>query len=188
MLNFFAIIIAYLIGAIPLHWWALSQHRNPFGVIQVESLHKEESFLLVLIDFVKGMVAALLGLLLGSWLTASLCAVGVVLGSMYPIFEQFRGRPGLPTAGGALFILSPILIGIGICIYMLSLFSTRYLFLSTLLTTISIIILGIGLATNLYVWFLIITISILVLYKERDQFSRWRRRWDMPIRFRNPFK
>lgn len=182
-MNFLYIIAgAYLMGALPLHLWALG--KNPYRI----KLQQREYFLIIVIDLVKGMAAALFGLALGGWLGAGLAAVLVVTGSMYSVFLGFQGNYGLSVAAGALLILSPVLVIFGIIIYFFSLLLTRYLFLSTLLTTIAMIILGFILVTHFYAWLVILILGSLILFRMKPKWRHIRRNLEPPYRFKNPFR
>src|SRR5258706_16474512 len=53
-----------------------------------------------LIDLLKGVVAALAGLVVGGQLTGDLCAFGAVVGQIAPVFAGFRGGKGAATTLG----------------------------------------------------------------------------------------
>lgn len=183
MVKFLIILLAaYLTGALPLHLWALGRPPSHF------TLHRRETFLVIVIDLVKGMAATLFGLALGGWLGACLGAILVVVGSMYSAFLGFRGGYGLSVAAGALLILSPMLILFGIIVYFISLLATRYLFISTLLTTIAMMILGLVLATHFYALAVIFIIGCLIFLRTKPKWRRVRRKIEPPYRFKNPFR
>lgn len=176
------LLAAYLTGALPLHLWALGRPASHF------TLYRREIFLVIVIDLVKGMAAALFGLALAGWMGACLAAVFVVVGSMYSVFQGFRGGYGLSVAAGALLILSPVLILFGIIVYFISLLATRYLFVSTLLTTIVMMIAGLVLATHFYALAVILITGGLILLRTRPDWRRFRRKIEPPYRFKNPFR
>src|SRR5690242_20346575 len=142
--------IAYLIGSVPIDGWLIQKNRR-FTLAS-----KKEVFTYILMDMGKGMLATGIALSLSGWLAASLASIAVVWGSMYSLFDRFRGGSGLSVAAGSLFILSPVLILMGILIYTVSLFVTRYSSLSTMLTTLSVMILALFFASQLYVWIVIL--------------------------------
>ncbi|KFZ41481.1 MULTISPECIES: glycerol-3-phosphate acyltransferase [Thermoactinomyces] len=173
---------AYLMGALPLHLWALGKY--PFR----SQLQPREYFLMIVIDLVKGMAATLFGMALGGWPGACFAAVLVVAGSMYSVFLGFQGNYGLTVAAGALLILSPVLVLVGIIIYFFSLLFTRYLFLSTLLTTMAMIILGLILVTHFYAWLVILVLGSLILFRMKPNWRHIRRNLGPPYRFKNFFR
>lgn len=189
MLNYLIVIIfAYLIGSFPVHWVGKQKRVYSYTAPSFHHVFHKELLLLVLLDVGKGMFATLLGLSIAGWLGACLAAIAVVVGSMYSCFLQFRGGKGLAVSAGAVFILSPILILLGVLLYCFFLLTTRYLFLSNLLTIIAVIVLGIVFVTQLYVWFLILCLGIILIFHQKPDWKRFRRRWKLPFRFRNPFR
>ena len=58
-------------------------------------------------DFLKGVLAAWLGLYFGGEILAALCASIVVVGHCWPIFLGFRGGKGVATSAGVLLVLVP---------------------------------------------------------------------------------
>jgi acyl phosphate:glycerol-3-phosphate acyltransferase len=181
------IIVAYLIGALPFDWWVLTNRVYRFRPPSFSALNRREVFVLIVIDLVKGMAATLIGFSISGWMGAYLSAVAVVVGSLYSVFLGFRGGSGISVAAGALMILSPMLIFIGILIYLFSLLTTRVLFVSALLTTIAMIIFAVVLATQVYVWLVIIVVGSLILYRIRPKWKRIKR-FEPPYRFKNPFR
>ncbi|MBH8604629.1 glycerol-3-phosphate acyltransferase [Thermoactinomyces sp. CICC 10522] len=187
MALFISIIIAYFIGALPFDWWVVTKPAYRLRPPSFSVLNRREAFVLIVIDLVKGMAATLIGFSVAGWMGAYLAAVAVVVGSLYSVFLGFRGGTGIGVAAGALLILSPLLILIGILIYLFSLLTTRVLFVSTLLTTTAMIIFAVVLATQIYVWMVIIVVGGLILYRIRPKWKRIKR-FEPPYRFRNPFR
>lgn len=183
-----AVILAYLIGAFPAHRWAVDRLAARGRIPSPHSLYPREAFLLVLIDLVKGMVATLLAFTLAGWAGACLAAVAVTLGAMYSVFLGFHGSRGLAVAAGALLILSPVLILIGVLIYVFSLLATRYLFISAFFTTVAVILLGLVLVTHFAVWFVVLVLGLLILFRLQPGWKRFRRGLEPPYRLRNPFR
>ncbi|TCS95913.1 glycerol-3-phosphate acyltransferase [Hazenella coriacea] len=175
-MSFIIIIsVAYVIGAMPLDRWFIASSTsiyvvNPRGFIFV-----------IIIDIFKGMIATLIALFVVGWWGAYIAAIIVVLGSMYSIFLGFQGGKGIAVAAGALFIISPFLILIGIFIYIFSLLLTRYLFFSTLFTVISLLGLGIIMAVHFSVWIVIFCLGCLVLFHLKPS-------WKIHPRWKNPFR
>ncbi|WP_124728178.1 glycerol-3-phosphate acyltransferase [Staphylospora marina] len=183
-----AVIIAYLIGAFPLHLWAVPRLSVAGRIPPPHALYPREAFLLVLIDVVKGMAATLLAFGVAGWAGACFAAVTVTLGSMYSVFLGFRGGRGLAVAAGALLILSPVLMFIGVIIWLLSLAATRYLFLASFFTTVGVILLGLVFISQMTVWFVVLVLGVLILLRLRPGWKRFRRGLEPPYRFKNPFR
>lgn len=171
MTYLWAVAVAYLIGTIPVRAWA----GNVGGpLIRGWGIPKE--LWIFGLESAKGALAALIGLFLGGWTGASLAAVAVVFGETFPIgYARMRGS-GLATAAGALFVLSPLLIFIGALIYIFSLLITRYHFLSTLCAVIGVLLLGLILYAQLYLWLVIFCLVGFILPRLKSNRNRFPRR------------
>jgi glycerol-3-phosphate acyltransferase PlsY len=187
MTMLLAVGIAYLIGALPLEWWVVRNRPASFSAPTFYTLHRHEAVILLVIDLFKGIIATLIAFLLGGWLVACLAAIAVVMGSIYSVFYGFNAGKGMAVAAGALFVLSPLLMLIGIVIYLISLFMTRYLFFATLLTVVAVLLLGLVLVSHFYVWLVLLFLGVILLFSQKSHWSAFRKRWKPPFRFRNPF-
>jgi len=127
----------------------------------------------------KGALAALLGLLLAGWIGASLAAVAVVFGEVFPPAYAYKRGSGVTTAAGALFVLSPLLIILGSVIYILSLLITRCYLFSTLCAAIGIVFLGLFLSTHVYVWIVVLSLAGFIF----PRLKRGRNRFGKPFRW-----
>ncbi|MBT3496027.1 MAG: glycerol-3-phosphate 1-O-acyltransferase PlsY [Candidatus Marinimicrobia bacterium] len=74
-----------------------------------------------------------------------LCGIGAILGHTYSIFAQFRGGKGIGTLAGVLIGLFPIAFPMALAVFIMTLISTGFVSLSSLLaaTSLPIILLGI---------------------------------------------
>lgn len=178
MAILFTSVFAYFIGAFPIQAWL---YRKGFRRIP-------SPWTVIAIDVIKGSVATLIGLGVAGWVGASLSAIFVVVGSMYSVFLRFHGGNGLSVSAGALLVLSPILLLIGLAIYGLSLLLTRMWFLSTLLTVIALLILGVMLASQLYVWMVLLFLGTLIVLQQRVEYKQGRAGFIPTQKFRFPFR
>jgi glycerol-3-phosphate acyltransferase PlsY len=107
-------LLAYLLGSIP--FGLLLTRLAGFGDIRkigsgnigatnvLRTGNKSLAALTLLLDFGKGLVAVLLGGMMGPDM-AIFCAFGVVLGHMFPVWLRFKGGKAVATAGGVLVAL-----------------------------------------------------------------------------------
>jgi glycerol-3-phosphate acyltransferase PlsY len=58
-------------------------------------------------DFLKGTIAAGVGLAVGGRLAAYVLGIAAVLGHMFPVTRRWKGGKGVATASGALVVLFP---------------------------------------------------------------------------------
>lgn len=93
-------------------------------------------------DLVKGVVAVLLGRLIGGELGGYACGLGVVVGHCYPVLLQFKGGKGVASTLGVILMLNPIPALIGTAIAVLVVLLTHIVSLMSLigLTCYTIII------------------------------------------------
>ncbi len=179
----FSLMISYGIGMIPLSQFILGMgyHRRMGRYPGVAGRRVLEA----VIDILKGMLATYIGLHLGGWIGASLSALGVVLGHTYPLI-MLKGvnRGSSAVAAGALFVLSPLVITIGLIVFLVSLLLTRYVTFSTLLTIPVVVLVTLFLSAK----FLVVTITFclagVILFRERNSVKRWRRGAELPFRFK----
>lgn len=161
MLSFlFILFLSYLIGSIPTSIWIGKLTKgidirdygsgNAGATNTFRVLGWKAGLTVSLLDLFKGFVAAYwvsqLGFLQGDipvvyagWetdimlrITAGLAAV---LGHMYTIFAGFRGGKGVVTAAGMLYALDPVSISIVLALFLILVFTTRYVSLASIIAT-----------------------------------------------------
>ena len=156
MKEFLLIIIAYCIGSIPT---ALLVSKKFFGVDIREYgsgnmgatntfrvLGPKYGTVVMFFDILKGMVAVGLYNLLPHYLqnewdrTNLMVGLGLaaVLGHVFPIFAQFRGGKGVATLFGMILAVQPVIAGSCVLVFLLVLFLTRYVSLSSILAGLSL--------------------------------------------------
>lgn len=165
-------IMSYLLGTIPSLRLIGLPNRQSFvrrsSLIYVLGLRR--SLGIVGIDFAKGVIAVLLGLIAAGWGGACIAALAVNVGAAFPVFPSFRGNTCTATAAGALLVLSPLLLLVGLGIFMLTLFLTQYLSLSTLLSTAVVLMLLIFFPPAWFVLVVIFLLGVGVLILHRESF------------------
>lgn len=148
------IILAYLIGSIPT---ALIISKKYFGIDirdygsgnmgatnTFRVLGKRYGIIVMICDILKGMAAVSLFYLLPFYLNNELArtnfmiglGLASVIGHVFPIFAGFKGGKGVATLFGMVLAVQPI---VAICcggVFLLALFLTRYVSLSSILGAI----------------------------------------------------
>ncbi len=156
MKELLLIVIAYLIGSIPT---ALLISRNFFGIDIREygsgNMGATNTFrvlgfkygsMVMLCDILKGMLAVGLYNFLPHYLhnewdrTNLMVGLGLaaVMGHVFPIFAQFRGGKGVATLFGMILAVQPVIAGSCVTVFLLVLFLTRYVSLSSILAGIAL--------------------------------------------------
>lgn len=155
------IIISYLIGAIPSSLWMgklffkadIRKHGsgNAGATNTFRILGWKAGTTVLLFDFGKGLlctaVISQLAWQIGSgpvsfyanWEVDSMivifCGVAAVLGHMFPVYANFNGGKGAATACGMLYGIEPISISISLAIFLIVMFTTRYVSLGSISAT-----------------------------------------------------
>lgn len=140
------LLIGYVIGSIP--WAVIVSKRvgvnifsvgsgNPGATNVLRTLGKPMGYTVFALDFLKGAIAV-------SWFQlplfsfsgdASLALWGLpaaVLGHTYPIFTGFRGGKGVATAMGGLLALMPACLIVGLFVWVLTFYLTKYVALASI--------------------------------------------------------
>jgi glycerol-3-phosphate acyltransferase PlsY len=149
-------IIAYLWGSIPAGYWmgkllrgkdfdirAYGSHK--IGATNVlRTLGRGPAAIVFLFDLLKGVGPTLLAFL---FLNAmgwgpSIAALAALLGHCFPVFIGFKGGRGVLTGGGALLVISPIIFVISAAVSLISIATSRYVSLGSVLGSFTSVICG----------------------------------------------
>ncbi|MDO4635571.1 MAG: glycerol-3-phosphate 1-O-acyltransferase PlsY [Streptococcus sp.] len=185
------ILIAYLLGSIPSGLWIgqyfykinLREHgsgntgtTNTFRIIGPKA-----GIITFLLDFLKGLFATLLPILLGVS-TVSPLVIGffAIIGHTFPIFAHFKGGKAVATTAGVLIAFAPfyLLFLLGLFIIILYLFS-MISFASVCVAVIALISLAIFPACHFLIqsYDLLFTIMItlmatMIIFRHKDNINR----------------
>jgi acyl phosphate:glycerol-3-phosphate acyltransferase len=151
---FIGFLFAYLIGSIPTAVWYgkifhgidIRQHGsgNAGATNSLRIMGKRAGIIVLLIDVLKGFLAIKLAPFLLQYidnqsveLIAVLFGGAVVLGHIFPIFAQFKGGKGVATALGVILAINPLMALGSILIFILIVFTTRFVSLGSMLGALS---------------------------------------------------
>ncbi|HHY36816.1 MAG TPA: glycerol-3-phosphate 1-O-acyltransferase PlsY [Firmicutes bacterium] len=137
-----AVVIAYLLGSVPVglligQIWGRDLRQYGSGNIGTTNalrvLGAKAAVLTLIGDAAKGILGGYLGLLLnGTQLGMVLGALAAIFGQTYPLFLGFKGGKGVATSFGAVLFLSPAMGGVLLAIWLVVVFLTRYVSLSSM--------------------------------------------------------
>ena len=149
------LILAYIIGSIPTSVW-VSKHFFDIDIRDYGSgnagatntyrvLGAKWGTFVMVIDVLKGLVATSLVVLLPSYMnnafekTNIMVGLGVsaIVGHIFPIFADFKGGKGVATLFGMIIALQPIVAVCCVGVFLLVLFLTRFVSLSSILASVS---------------------------------------------------
>ncbi|WP_053363581.1 glycerol-3-phosphate 1-O-acyltransferase PlsY [Bacillus sp. FJAT-27251] len=141
------LLLAYLLGSIPsgliigklFYKTDIREHGsgNLGGTNTFRTLGVKAGIAVTLADILKGTLAASLPLFFGSDTHMLMAGVFAVIGHMYPIFAGFRGGKAVATSGGILLAYAPLMFVLMLAFFLISLFATKYVSLSSILTAIA---------------------------------------------------
>ena len=108
-----------------------------------------------LCDALKGFVASFAGKLVFDYISVSaqgewampvygayLCGLACMLGHVFPVFFQFKGGKGVATSVGIFAVCCPLAIVLGLCVFTAFTIITRYVSLSSIIATITVVVLS----------------------------------------------
>ena len=158
MNEFSLIILAYLIGSIPTSVWVSKQFfgidireygsGNAGATNTFRVLGSKWGSFVMLVDVFKGVVATSLYLLLPQYLTNELhrtnlmlgLGIASILGHIFPIWANFKGGKGVATLLGMAVAIQPIVAACCIGVFLIVLFLTRFVSLSSILAGIAFMV------------------------------------------------
>ncbi len=135
--------------------------------------------LVLLADFLKGLVPALVARLLVGHLPVApvMVALAALLGANWSVFLRFRGGRGVATAWGAMMALVPIAAVIGVPLGIGTVIVIRYASLGSIFGAIgflvgSIAFYALGMGVNGYLLFMVAAINVLIVFRHVDNLQR----------------
>jgi glycerol-3-phosphate acyltransferase PlsY len=153
------VILAYLIGSIPTSVWISKSVFNmdirDFGSGNAGAtntfrvLGSKWGSIVMLVDVTKGIIATSLYIVIPFYLTNELARTNfmivlglvAVIGHIFPIWAGFRGGKGVATLLGMALAIQPIVALICLLIFALTLVTTRFVSLSSMLAGVAFMVL-----------------------------------------------
>jgi glycerol-3-phosphate acyltransferase PlsY len=115
---------------------------NPGATNVKRILGKKAGNTVFVLDFLKGFIAALLPLLIAPpesrEILAIVAIIAAIAGHSFSIFLRFRGGKGVATTMGGFLALVPIVLIIGVLVWMVVYYSSRYVSLASILFGVSL--------------------------------------------------
>jgi glycerol-3-phosphate acyltransferase PlsY len=149
------IALAYLIGSVPTAIWLSKIYfgidireygsGNSGATNTFRVLGPKWGSIVMTIDILKGLLATSLYILLPYYLTSEwdrtnfMVGLGLaaVVGHIFPIWADFRGGKGVATLFGMILAIQPVVAACCVAVFMLVLYLTRFVSLSSILASIS---------------------------------------------------
>jgi len=126
----------------------------------------------LVIDLLKGVVAALAGLTVSGQLTGDLCGLAAIGGQVAPVFAGFRGGKGAATTLGGYIGLWPALAVLGLASYGLGLLTIRRFVIATVTAILALAVASIVLREHVVFG---LGAALLTLVAHRRDLAAWQR-------------
>jgi glycerol-3-phosphate acyltransferase PlsY len=151
MNDMMLVVLAYLIGSIPTSIWVSKAifgidirqfgSGNPGATNTFRVLGSNWGAFVMTVDISKGLIATSLYVLMPFYLHNELArtnfmillGTAAVIGHIFPIWADFKGGKGVATILGMALAIQPIVALICILVFLITLFTTRYVSLSSML-------------------------------------------------------
>jgi glycerol-3-phosphate acyltransferase PlsY len=178
----FLIVVGYLLGSIPSGLIAgklisgvdIREHgsgnlggTNAFRVLGVKG-----GLIVTSADIIKGIIPAYIGLTWMGELGAIIAGSSAIFGHAYPLFAGLRGGKSVATGAGVFLVLMPYAIAIAAIVFFITLFTTQYVSLASILGALALVIASIVLKQSSWKIIVSILVVIFVIYRHRGNIKR----------------
>lgn len=191
-LNAIIIVLAYLLGSIPsglivgkiFFGKDIREHGsgNLGGTNTFRTLGVKAGLVVSIADVLKGTLAAFLPIIFGADMPMLAVGVFAVIGHMYPVFAGFRGGKAVATSGGILLAYAPLLFLFMLLFFFISLYITKYVSLSSMLTAIATFIYALF-TRDLPLIAVVAVLAVFVIYRHRTNITRIRNKTEPKIKW-----
>lgn len=173
---------AYFLGAIPVGY--LVARAKGIDILQFGSgnigatnvhraLGKWLGLLVFVLDVLKGLIPAVLAYYLFKDQVYSFAAgMGAVVGHCLSPFLKFKGGKGIATGLGAMLGSSPIVAGVALAAFLLTMILTRYVSLSSIVAALTIVPMGIASHARAELIWAFGALAVFIIYKHRANIGR----------------
>ena len=153
------VVLAYFLGSIPTSIWVSKTvfgidirnfgSGNPGATNTFRVLGSKWGAFVMIADITKGVIATSLYILIPFYLQNELArtnfmivlGLAAVLGHIFPIWADFKGGKGVATILGMALAIQPIVALICIVVFLITLFTTRFVSLSSMLASLVFMVL-----------------------------------------------
>jgi glycerol-3-phosphate acyltransferase PlsY len=196
MLAFAVVVIgSYLLGSIPFGYLAGRMagidirncgSGNLGATNVIRTLGKGYGYPVFAADFLKGFGAVKMSILIATRVQSEwnapemfgiVAAISSVLGHSFPLWLRFKGGKGVATSAGALFGLAPIAALVGVAIWILTFWLTRYVSVASItaaaaLPLIILVTTWLNRTTGKLLFYSSVCLAAVVIWRHRSNLSR----------------
>jgi len=186
-------VIGYFLGSIPFSF-IVSKYLGKIDIREhgsgnsgatnvFRTLGKKAGLLAFLGDFIKGILAAVIGLAFFNTTGALFCAGMAIIGHCYPVWLKFKGGKGVATSAGMIMALTPVVGAILIVIQLSLIYKTRYMSLASITAAglYPVFVLAFGYPVE-YVGYAAF-IGLFVIYRHRSNLMRLINKTESKLKF-----
>ena len=196
MLTFAIVVIAsYLLGSIPFGYLAGRMagidirncgSGNVGATNVIRTLGKSYGYPVFALDFLKGLGAVKMSILIATRMQSEwnppemfgiVAAISSVLGHSFPLWLRFKGGKGVATSAGALFGLAPVAVLVGVAIWIVTFWLTRYVSVASIaaaaaLPLVILVTTWLSRTTGKLLFFSSVCLAAVVIWRHRSNLSR----------------
>jgi glycerol-3-phosphate acyltransferase PlsY len=192
-----AVVLAgsYLLGSVPFGYLAgkirgidirMIGSGNVGATNVVRILGKAYGYPVFVLDFLKGLAAVKISMWIAMLaypaprspeIFGIVAAAGSVIGHCFPLWLKFRGGKGVATSAGALFALMPLTFLIGVVIWLVVFWFTRYVSLASMTAAVALpfVILILSSLVQSYgaaLFYFSVCLAAVVIWRHRENLNR----------------
>jgi len=196
MLTFAVVVLAsYLLGSIPFGYLAGRMagmdirncgSGNVGATNVIRTLGKSYGYPVFALDFLKGLGAVKMSILIATRMQSEwnppemfgiVAAISSVLGHSFPVWLGFKGGKGVATSAGALFGLAPVAALVGVAIWIVTFWLTRYVSVASIaaaaaLPFVILITTWLSRTTGKLLFYSSVCLAVVVIWRHRSNLSR----------------
>lgn len=182
MLIAMLILFAYLVGSVPTalvvgkigfkldireHGSGNLGATNAFRVLGIKA-----GIIVTIGDILKGTIATVLPIYFDTGIHPLFIGIFAVIGHTYPLFAKFKGGKAVATSAGLILGVSPLLFIIVLAIFILTLYLTKYVSLSSIITSFIGSILAILIYQDWVLFAVLFALTCFVIYRHLENLKR----------------
>ncbi|MDP0498630.1 MAG: glycerol-3-phosphate 1-O-acyltransferase PlsY [Verrucomicrobiota bacterium JB022] len=151
---------------------------NPGATNVLRNLGKKWGYLCFGLDALKGVIPVLVGWGIASAMGVNapllgvLGLVGAILGHSYSLFLRFKGGKGVATTIGGLLVLMPVVILVGLLLWLAVFYTSRYVSLASIVLGVSLPITALILREPAIYFWVALALAVLIVVRHRANIQR----------------
>ncbi|MFT9106830.1 glycerol-3-phosphate 1-O-acyltransferase PlsY [Liquorilactobacillus satsumensis] len=178
------LVVAYLLGSIPSGVWIgkifYGKDIRQFGSGNMGTtntfrvLGKKAGIIVLLVDMLKGTLAACQPYLFGSHINVLIIGCAAVIGHVFPLFARFRGGKAVATSAGILLAYSPLFFLVAWVIFLTTLYLSSMVSIASMVGMTLITLLSLFFFHDYILTLIALALTIFVFYRHKGNIARIR--------------